>query len=151
MHLPHITPFTKSPIYFFTVCTAGRRSVLAGPIAFRMLHAVWQRSAAINNWYVGRYVLMPDHVHFFAAPGTDANSRSLWVKMWKSVTARHLATELNLLPPIWQEDSFDHILRRAESYETKWKYVQENPVRAGLCTTAEAWPWQGEIHRLRFE
>jgi len=33
--------------------------------------------------------------------------------------------------PIWQRGFFDHILRSAESYSQKWKYVCENPVRAG--------------------
>ena len=94
---------------------------------------------------------MPDHVHFFAQPLIDAKSRNVWTKMWKSVTARSMAKELNLQPPVWQQDTFDHILRGEESYEAKWNYVRENPVRAGLCEKADDWPWQGEIHALRMK
>lgn len=53
-------------------------------------------------------------------------------------------------PPIWQVDTFDHILRSAESYAEKWNYVRENPVRAALVAKSDDWPWQGEIQRLAF-
>ena len=150
MRLPHITPFGKTPIYFLTACTANRRPSLANATAFQTLTDVWQKSAQLDGWYVGRFVLMPDHVHFFAMPEREAKSRGSWIKMWKSVTARRWAKELKLPPPIWQEDTFDHILRSVESYQAKWNYVRENPVRAGLCLKPEDWPWQGEIHQLNF-
>jgi hypothetical protein len=51
----------------------------------------------------------------------------------ESVTARSPAKELNLRPPIWQQNTFDHVLRGKESHDEKWNYVRENPVRAGLC------------------
>jgi len=96
-------------------------------------------------------MLMPDHVHFFARPSAGAKPLGIWHKMWKSVTARRLTKELSFTPPVWQDDTFDHILRSAESYQTKWEYVRENPVRAGLCLKTEDWPWQGEINSLPFE
>lgn len=148
MRLPHVIPFSKLPIYYFTACTDGRRPVLACEVAFRSLVDVWTKSAELDGWYVGRFVVMPDHVHFFAQPVMEAKPRGVWIKMWKSVTARILASELKFSPPIWQGDTFDHILRGRDSYEEKWNYVRENPVRAGLCQTADDWPWQGEIHRL---
>jgi len=40
---------------------------------------------------------------------------------------------------------FDHLIRNTESYAQKWDYVRENPVRAGLVSTAEKWKYQGEI------
>ena len=36
----------------------------------------------------------------------------------------------------------------SESYEQKWSYVRENPVRAGLVAVADDWSWQGEVERL---
>jgi len=40
---------------------------------------------------------------------------------------------------------FDHLIRSTESYVQKWDYVRENPVRAGLVSRREDWPFQGEI------
>ena len=48
-------------------------------------------------------------------------------------------------PPFWQKEFFDHVLRSDESYESKWLYVRENPVRAGLVSSAEDWPCAGEM------
>jgi putative transposase len=50
--------------------------------------------------------------------------------------------------PIWQRDFWDTQLRRNESYEEKWHYVIENPVRAGFVNNSEDWPYQGEINVL---
>lgn len=151
MRLPHIIPFNKSPLYFLTACTERRQPLLANEAALSVLREVWQKSAQIDGWYVGRFILMPDHVHFFAMPSAEAKPFGVWNKMWKSVTARQLVKLLNQSPPVWQKDTFDHILRGMESYQEKWDYVRMNPVRAGLCAKAEDWLWQGEINRLRFE
>ena len=44
-----------------------------------------------------------------------------------------------------QEGFFDHVLRNDESYQQKWIYVRDNPVRAGLAESSDDWPYQGEI------
>ena len=59
-----------------------------------------------------------------------------------------MVRQLRLLPPVWQEEFFDHVLRSSESYAEKWAYVRENPVRAGLVKSSDAWQWQGEIESL---
>jgi hypothetical protein len=50
----------------------------------------------------------------------------------------------------WQSGHWDRQLRRAESYEGKWAYVIDNPVRAGLVATAAEWPYAGELHVLNW-
>jgi hypothetical protein len=75
MRLPHVIPFARKPIYFFTACTAGRRSLLACKESFDCLQNIWRRSAETDGWIVGRFVLMPDHVHLFASPLPDAKRR----------------------------------------------------------------------------
>ena len=150
MRLPHVQPFAKSPLYFFTACVADRRPLLANQAAFDLLTGIWTRSAEHDGWFIGRYLLMPDHVHFFAMPNLEAVPRGRWHKMWKSVSSRELSARGAGVGSVWQKDTFDHILRNAESYALKWDYVRQNPVRAGLCARPEDWPWQGEIHSLRF-
>jgi REP element-mobilizing transposase RayT len=45
----------------------------------------------------------------------------------------------------WQDGFHDHKFRNAESEARKWEYVCLNPVRAGLVTCPEQWPFGGEI------
>jgi len=59
---------------------------------------------------------------------------------------RAIAVELGFRSrELWQPGFFDHVLRSDESYNEKWNYVKENPVRAGLVQIASEWPYQGEI------
>ncbi len=151
VHLPHLTPFRRRPLVFFTACTAGRRPLLAFPGCHEILKTVWLRSAAANGWYVGRYVIMPDHVHFFAKAGLGATTMALWMKAWKSVSSRQIAKQLGINPPVWQAEYFDHFVRSVGSYEEKWNYVRMNPVRKGLSSRTEDWPHQGVLHDLKFD
>lgn len=70
-----------------------------------------------------------------------------WVRFWKATISKaHGATE----GPFWQTDFWDTQMRGNESYATKWEYVRNNPVRAGLVSTADDWPYQGEMNLLRW-
>jgi hypothetical protein len=64
--------------------------------------------------------------------------------------ASHKTTPSNIIWPdtLWQNDCWDTQLRHGESYTAKWEYVRNNPVRAGLCTSTEAWPFQSEVSPL---
>ena len=149
-HLAHLHSFHDNPIVFFTACTFQRRKILASSTCEEILREIWQRSADCDGWWVGHYISMPDHVHFFARPAIDARPMADWVQMWKSVSSRRIAAALGIDPPIWQTDYFDRFLRSSESYSEKWQYIEQNAVRAGLVETMEAWPYRGTIHDLMF-
>ena len=95
---------------------------------------------------VGRYVTMPDHVHFFATPvGDSARSLSGFLRYWKSTTTKRMRAA-GVAGFAWQREFFDHLLRSNESYRGKWDYVRLNPVRARLVSDPSKWPYQGEVH-----
>ena len=149
-HLPHLPAFDRQPVVFVTTVTHERRTVLACQTALRALVTTWTRSPIIDGWYVGKFIIMPDHVHLFARPALDAKPLSAWMQTWKSITSRQLAAALSVDPPIWQKDYFDRYLRSAENYQQKWWYLELNPVRKALCTEPKEWPWQGELFHLQF-
>ncbi len=149
-HLAHLPSSHHNPVVFFTVCTVHRRKILAPAECQEILREIWQRSAEYDGWWVGSYVVMPDHVPFFARPAANARPKAQWVGMWKSVSSRRITTTLAIQPPIWQPDYFDRYLRSSESYSEKWQYVEQNPVRAGLVGCVEDWPYRGVINDLMF-
>ena len=140
MRLPHLQPFVREPLYFFTAGTEQRRAILANTSAFESLRAVWSRSAEIDGWFVGHFVIMPDHVHLFARASRDVKSRGDWVKTWKAVSSRQIARALGIEPPIWQRDYFDYFLRSAKNYSDKSNYVWNNPVRHGCRSDLRSGP-----------
>ena len=113
-----------------------------------MLGGAWQDAARVHGWMIGRYVVMPDHVHFFATPATEASKDlSSFIGKWKQWTQRRIRRS-TMASFAWQPEFFDHLMRSSESYVEKWEYVRHNPVRAGLVANPEDWPYQGEIGRL---
>ena len=143
--------WTEQPIFFVTTCTCSRRRELASPQMHEICREVWRNSETLYGWLVGRYVLMPDYAHFFCAPRDDRHTLKQFVGKWKEWTAKNALRTRDVIMPLWQEGFFDHVLRSSESYEEKWDYVAANPVRAGLVSMSEEWPFQGEMHELRFD
>jgi len=91
-------------------------------------------------------VVMPDHVHLIFTPLVD-EQRQLVVSMAeimkgiKGASAHAINHKLNQHGTIWQEESFDHVLRSSESLDQKVIYVLENPVRRGLESDWRDYQW----------
>ncbi len=130
-------------IVFLTVCTKDRKPWLAQAHVHEAMRGVWTKALA---WLVGRYMLMPDHLHLFCAPQDGDVALNVWLAYWKrEFSCLHLAETAG-----WQRDGWDTRLRRSESYSQKWDYVRQNPVRKGLCAISEEWPYQGELNVLQW-
>ena len=126
-----------------TVCTKNRQGWLADQAVHDLLVNVWRGASA---WAVGRYVLMPDHLHLYAGMAEEVPLDN-WVRYWKSqFTKRHGVSSHR-----WQTDHWDRRARSAEEYEDGWNYMNWNPVRAGLVEAPEQWPFSGTIHDLRWD
>ncbi len=108
---------------------------------------VFARQAQGYGVCIGCYVMMPDHLHLFAAFSFGSMSLSSWIKSLKNALSKSLRAQ-NVAAPHWQKGFFDHALRSKESYAAKWEYIRLNPVRAGLVKRPEEWPYQGQIHML---
>jgi putative transposase len=143
-HPAVIQTLEKPTIVFVTVCTANRKPILARHDAHQILDSAWRQA---DEWLVGRYVLMPDHVHLFCAPRRlDSCPLTNWIRFWKSIATRNWPRPEER--PLWQTDHWDRQLRTDERYADKWDYVRMNPVRQKLVPRVEDWPYQGELNVL---
>jgi putative transposase len=140
--------FTDCPIYYITACAHSRRRILARPDVHDTFIQFGLHAPEYGVW-VGRYVIMPDHIHLFAGFGPESTSVSSWMKSLKNAISKTLKAA-TISAPHWQKGFFDRVIRSGESYAEKWKYVQNNPVRAGLVRSAEDWLYAGEIAELMF-
>ena len=138
--------FTDRPLFFLTATTHTRRRLLDGENLHQAFLAFCQKGQA-HGVFVGRYVLMPDHLHCFVGVGSGGLSLSKWVQILKVTLAKSLRAQGHE-GPFWQKGFFDHLSRSGESYRRKWEYVRANPVRAGLVERAEDWPYQGEVFQV---
>jgi len=90
---------------------------------------------------------MPDHLHAFVALDGNRVQLSNWVKSLKNMLSKQLRRS-GISSPHWQKKFFDHVLRSEKSYEEKWHYVRDNPVRAGLVDRWKNWSYRGEVFEL---
>ncbi len=86
------------------------------------------------------YCLMPDHLHVLLSPEESKIPLSDWLRDFKSFTT-HEFVKLGGKRPLWQRSGYDHICREAETAETVLAYIADNPIRCGLVSRWDAWPW----------
>jgi len=143
-HPPPVERHNQPLVLFLTVCLADKRVNLASGSLRQSLVAAWGLS---DQWCVGWYMLMPDHVHFFCVPGVlHPVNVKMWCKYWKGQLRRIEGYDGR----IWQRDCWDTQMRDADHYMEKRSYVALNPVRKGLVEHADEWPFQGELHTIRW-
>jgi len=76
----------RAIMLYVTVVTAGRMPILACKAVADCILSAWQ---AASEWLVGRYVIMPDHVHFFCVPASyPPPDFRRWMADWKSLSAK---------------------------------------------------------------
>jgi putative transposase len=142
--LQGIFPNYESPLFFVTFNVVHRRPILATPQVHAVFCAYAKRGFEMRAAVVGRYVIMPDHVHLFVHVVNVKLGK--WIKGLKRSMSS--AILIDKTESHWQPGFFDHLLRNDECYEQKWNYVWMNPVRAGLVVNPEDWPYQGEIVKI---
>ena len=88
------------------------------------------------RYELGEFVVMANHVHVIVAPiGEHALSRIL--HSWKSFTAHQFSRILISSGPIWNHESFDHIVRSAE-HLTKFEAYIRNNRSVGICLRSKS-------------
>ncbi len=135
--LPHEFPSfvdRGKEIFFITVCRQKRGvNQLAGHEVGPPLIETFQHRNEKDVWWAHLAMIMPDHVHFLLSFPRE-NRIQVVMSKWKEWTAKSLGID-------WQRDFFEHRLRRGESYREKADYILFNPVRAGLVSKTEDWPY----------
>jgi len=91
-------------------------------------------------------VVMPDHVHLILTPLIDERRKETFslieiMRGIKGAAGRRINQQMRRDGAVWQEESFDHVLRCSEGLDAKVEYVLQNPVRRGLVADWREYPW----------
>ena len=84
-------------------------------------------------------VLMPNHVHVLCRPLGEHTPESL-TRSWKRHSSDCIHRLLGRSGPLWQEESFDRIIRDVAHYRRVVRYIAKNPAKAGL-KSSDATVW----------
>ncbi len=134
--LDHDTPNWVKPdsVFFITLCAQarGNNHFCTEAVGPKLLASIVYRHEK-QIWFCHLAVLMPDHIHLLLNFPEESVMRRV-VGDWKRWT--YSAHEIP-----WQKNFFDHRLREEEGLKQKAEYILQNPVRAGLVSTVEEWPY----------
>ena len=139
--LQHTPPagIQEDAIFFITInCRPrGKNQLAIKETAEKIFESVRLRKQ-MNDWWPELILLMPDHLNGFIRFSPQKSMNSI-ISNWKRYTARFYGIQ-------WQRGFFDHRIRSDDSLASKWEYILNNPVNAGLTEMPEKWPfvWTAE-------
>jgi REP element-mobilizing transposase RayT len=91
------------------------------------------------------FVVMSNHVHMLIRPFIELPRIT---KVIKGFTAREANKILRRTGQrFWQDESFDHWVRNEDEFYRIVRYIENNPVRAGLVSRPEDWQWSSAWRR----
>ena len=140
-NLPHLQRDAKR--HFITFVTKNR-SILPDWARDIVLESIRHDDALRYN--LDAAVVMPDHAHLILTPAIDERRQRVEplfeiMKAIKGASARKINQRIERHGAIWQEESFDRVLRSAEDTSAKLLYVLENPARRGLVGGWQEYRW----------
>ena len=83
---------------------------------------------------------MPNHAHVLIMTKREHGVGPI-VKSWKAFTATKINRVLGRRGPLWRRDYFDRFIPDNDHYATTMRYIERNPVAAGLCVNPGDWPY----------
>lgn len=143
-NLPHLQRDYKP--HFLTFCTK-ERWILPGWARGIILEACRYGHGTRYNLRVA--IVMPDHAHMILTPLTDYERMRIFplrqiTHTIKSYSAHQINRKLGRTGAVWQDESFDHVMRSSESLDAMTAYILADPVRQGLVKMAAEYPWAWE-------
>jgi len=144
-HLPHWQAPGETHYLTFTLldrhaCDLTRAAlahIIVGALQFRH-----EERYTLLDW-----VIMPDHVHLILYPMMAENgffSLSKIMGSMKGWTAHEINRNISQRSSLWQDESFDRVIRSDGEYRKHAFYIWMNPVEAGLVENPRDWPWWGQ-------
>ena len=93
-----------------------------------------------RKWYsLYAYVIMPNHVHAVVRPLLEKPLERI-LQSWKGYTGREINLQFRRSGTLWQEESFDRIIRDEDHLWQAIQYIGANPRKAGLtCNQCPTW------------
>ena len=149
---------TPNATYFFTVVTYRRQAFLCEEPVRLALRTAIEKTRRQYPFEINAWVLLPDHLHtIWTLPEHDVNFSLRWRLIKRYVTqqcrnwlhqpawmteskAKHGESTL------WQRRYWEHQIRGETDYQTHMDYCHYNPVKHGLVSRVQDWPYS-TFHR----
>ena len=108
---------------------------VAGYAAGALRRAAMERQLCLLH----AFVVMPNHVHVLLTPREELPRVTRWIKGVSARRANQLLGRTGR--PFCQDESFDRWVRDHREFNRIRRYIEQNPVQAGLVQSPEQWPY----------
>src|SRR5882757_8282820 len=122
--------------YFITTSTANRRRLFQVEANAQLLLEVLMEQRVKNRFHLHAFVLMPDHMHAILTPAPDVSLEKA-VQFIKGNFSHRFKSKF----PVWTPSFNETQVRNSEEFESFRHYIHQNPIRANLASTIEAFPY----------
>jgi len=85
------------------------------------------------------WAVMCNHVHILITPQVSLSRLTKAIKNFSASEANRIL--LRTGSPFWLDESYDHWVRNEKQFAARLRYIEFNPVGAGLVANPEDWPW----------
>jgi REP element-mobilizing transposase RayT len=84
------------------------------------------------------YVVMASHVHLLITPRVPVSKLMQSLKRFTGLEGNRM---LGLTGAFWQDESYDRLVRDEVEFQRIARYIERNPVNAGLAVSPEEFRW----------
>jgi len=130
-------------LHFVTFSCYRRRPLLDSPSRRALFERALEDARRSYRFFVTGYVVMPEHVHLLISE-PERRQLATAIQAMKQSVARRLAARS--AEPFWQPRYYDFNVWSEHKRIEKLKYMHRNPVKRGLVSRAEDWPWSSFLH-----
>jgi REP element-mobilizing transposase RayT len=121
-----------------TACT-GPLYLSRPEFAKMVVKAVQYEERDMRHCQLHSYVVMPNHVHLLMTPLVDVSKVTQSLKRFTAREGNRILGRTG--QPFWQDESYDRLVRNKAEFQRIADYIEMNPVKCGMVSTAEEFLW----------
>ena len=129
--------------YFLTICCHDRNEYfIDAGLVVKMLELL-KATAVQEGFYVWAYCFMPDHLHLLIEGKREDADMRQFVSLFKQKTGFRFGNNRSM--KLWEDNYYEHILRKEEETSQVARYIFENPVRKMIVEDYTSYPYLGSL------
>lgn len=103
-----------------------------------------------GEYFVHRYVIMPEHVHVILTPGASTTLERA-AQLIKGGSSHAIGESVAMKFPVWQPGFTQHLIRDKADYDSHARYIDGNPVKRGLVARPEEYAFSSASGKYRLD
>jgi len=132
--------------YFVSTVTAGRRRLFQVEANAQLMLDVLEHYRTQGRFELYAFVIMPDHLHVLITPAPDVSLQKA-VQFIKGGFLFRLKSRRD----VWEHSYNEVQILELGRFEACVKYIEDNPVKAGLCASPAGYPHSSARWRQRVD